>query len=296
MNKEIYEIRKNETINADIDYLIVSNYSPLCEKFEEFNKIKNLFLIDSDGTWNKSRKYNNIDNIIVVEIDYSNNAVDYGIVRNYFSKLQISSDALICIDSTNLVLQIYSYIYAYLTDIVQCDKVWFIYHEAKVYKNPSTYNYHDGVISTVQLECFGETENKKKELIVYLIGFEGSLTEAIDRMKEPEKKIIINGFPSYLLSYKDISILNNTHLFSNTYSVDYCSASNPFQTYNKLQSIYKKYNDKYKITVAPCGSTPSCIGAVMFAAAIEDVNIIISRPEKYNFVKRIYENRWLYCC
>lgn len=296
MKKEIYDIRKNEKIGVPVDWLIISNYSPLCESLDDFIEIRNLFIIDNDGTWNNNIAFDNVNHIFVVKVDYSHDAVDYGIVRDNFSKMNIQMDNLVCIDSTNLVLQIYSYIYAYLVDIVQCNKVWFIYHEAKIYKNPKDYKYHEGMINTVQLECFREVDRKKKELLVYLIGFEGMLTEAIDREKEPEKKIIINGFPSYLLSYKDVSILNNTHLFSNTYSIDYCTASNPFQTYNKLLSIYNRYNDEYKITIAPCGSTPSSIGAVMFAATIDDVNIIISRPERYNFEERVYENRWLYCC
>lgn len=296
MNKQIYDIKKNEICEEPIDWMIMSSYSPLCETMEGFKQIKNLFLIDNDGTWNETIKYPNVERIFLVKVDYTHTGVDYGIVREHFSKMDIHPDHNIYIDSTNLVLQIYSYIYAFLVDIVGCEKICFLYHEARNYKNPKEYKYHDGVITTVQLECFRERDIKKKELIVYLIGFEGMLTMAIDREKEPEKKIIINGFPSYLLSYKDVSILNNSHLFSNNYTVDYCTATNPFQTYNKLDSIYKRYGENYKITIAPCGSTPSSIGAVMFAATIEDVSIIVSRPEKYNYEKRIYENRWIYCC
>lgn len=296
MSREVYDVRKNENIEENVECLVISKYSPLCDNLGDFNYIENLFVIDDNETWDNDTCFENVGNIFVVPINYSDTAVDYGVVRNHFSKIDIGQDKLVYIDATNLALQIYSYIYAYLVDFVGCSKVWFIYHEAKRYKNPEDYNCHCGNISTVQLECFRETDVNKQELIIYFIGFEGMLTEAIDRVKEPGKKIIINGFPSYLLSYKDVSILNNTHLFVNSYDVDYCIASNPFQTYNKLHSIYKKYNGEYKITIAPCGSTPSSIGAVMFASRIEDVNVIAPRAESYNYESRIYENRWVYCC
>lgn len=294
MNKVIYDIQKNEKITDNVDWLIVSNYSPLCENLDDFIHIKNIFLIDLDNSWDSKEIFNNVDKIYVVDVNYKNEGIDYGIVREHFSKLLIGKNDLVCIDTSNLVLPIYSYIYAYLKDIVFCNTVWFMYHETKIYDHPDKYKLHDGILKPVQLECFRETENKKDELMIFLIGFEGSLTMAIDREKEPAKKIIINGFPSYLLSYKDASLTRNTHLFSDNYSLNYCTASNPYQTYNKLLSIYQKYKDKYKISIATCGSTPSSIGAIMFAASIDDVNIITTRPENYKHERREYKNRWIY--
>ncbi len=294
MNKVTYEMLRNEKITGKLDWLIIGNKSPLSKSLDEFDIIDNLVIIYFDDNPEEDISYKNVNNVFKYCVNYNNSGVDYGIVSDYICKLNISTDNFICIDSTCMILPVYAYIYAYLRDIINCKKVWFLYHEAKVYKNPRSYNYHNGTIITKQLECFRQTDIKGDELIIYLIGFEGMLTMAIDREREPAKKIIINGFPSYLISYKDVSILNNTHLYSNNFCIDYCTASNPFQTFNKLLSIYKRYHDKYQITIATCGSTPSSIGALMFAASIDDVNIITARPENYCFEKREYKNRWIY--
>lgn len=295
MEQEIYQIKKNENIDEVFNWFIISSFSPLIDKMEDVKHIENLIIICNDQHVDIPKSYSNVSNIFFIEVDYSIPCIDYGIVRNHISKFEFKSDHKICIDTTNLVIQIYSYIYTYLIDLRKCKDVWFIYHEIKAYNNPKEYKYHDGTLKIVQLECFEVKERKMQELIVFLVGFEGILTNLIEREKEPSKKIIINGFPSYLLSYKDVSLMNNSHLFSNKYTIDYCTASNPFQTYNKLLSIYDKYNTEYKITIAPCGSTPSSIGTVMFASTKSDVNIVIARPESYNFCKREYINRWIYC-
>lgn len=285
---------KNIKVIGTADWVFTSNTSPLMDNLSNFEEIENLIIFCVDPNIDVTLRECSVKKSSVIKIDYSNSDPDYGVTRKVVANFPMVNGSRVYIDCTNLMVSLYSYIYTYIREVYNESSVSFIYFETVNYEDPQNYQFHVGSLNKIQLDCFTENNDNDRELVVYLTGFEGSLTEVIDREIEPAKKVIINGFPSFLLSYKDISLVKNLHLHVNNFSVDYCSASNPYHVYNKLLSIYEKYKGDYKITLALCGSTPTSIGAIMLASDIGDVKVVVARPEKYEHIKRVYRNMWIY--
>lgn len=291
MNNKIYNINKNE-IKESVEWMLVSNLSPSISDMKILSKVSNLIILEMDDTEYKVVDGVAFKSIYKVKIDFNHEDIDFGVVRNHISAIEIQNNCSICIDVTNLAIPIYTYIIAYFYEIKGVTSLKILYHEAKEYKYP--YIHHEGYLKPVEMECFSKEGSSLNELIIFFIGFEGSVTKVIDIEREPNMKVILNGFPSYLLNYKDVSIVENQHLFSNNYEFDYCNASNPFIVYNKINSIYERNKLDYDISIAVCGSTPSVIGAIIFAKDHKDVNIISIKAEEYNFMTRESQNYWVY--
>ncbi|KAF6242088.1 hypothetical protein C6988_10185 [Nitrosopumilus sp. b1] len=134
-----------------------------------------------------------------------------------------------------------------------------------------------------EIPGFGSHEGKK-ELLVILLGFEGNRSLEILNEITPYKTITINGFPSYLLDYKDQSIiLNRDFLFQSgcKKAIKRASASDPFETYEVLETILKEHPG-YLLTIAPLGSKPMALGSLIFLLEHPDSSrAVFSYPQEY---------------
>jgi len=147
-------------------------------------------------------------------------------------------------------------------------------------------SYHStyGSLSVMEIPGFpGIESGASDKLLVVLLGFDGELASFITEEISPEKVIIVNGFPSYLPKFKDISLINNERLinYSDAHTtLGYVRANDPFAIYNYLESLISREKDA-SLTIAPLGTQPMALGACMFATMYKEARVIYPYPEKY---------------
>lgn len=138
--------------------------------------------------------------------------------------------------------------------------------------------------------------SSRKTVLVILLGFDGKVAVRIKEEYSAEKVILINGFPSYLPKFRDISLLNNKELVMACGKNDIYStyADNPFEVYNVLKRIKEKYSD-YKMLIAPLGAKPLALGTCVFA--IDHPQTAVLYVESSNYVEKTTEKEgesWRY--
>jgi hypothetical protein len=150
--------------------------------------------------------------------------------------------------------------------------------------NYQSYKSTDGPLDFIEIPGFpGEKADIDKEIAVILLGFDGELSAQTNEEIGINDTIIINGFPSYLPKFKDISIINNDKLLSSAISSDakkYASANNPFDTYNILFNIRRK-NPNALFIIVPVGTKPMALGSCLFAIDHPPCRFIYPLPMKY---------------
>lgn len=168
-------------------------------------------------------------------------------------------------------------------------RVLVYYTEPKHYHLDNIFDYsgNDGEININIIPGFeGKTARptSQKRMIFYILGFEMNyLNRLIPQDTNPDGIIPINGFPSYFPKYKDISLINNNvNYHENDIQVVFSEANNPFETFNRLSALAKKYDD-FCIDIIPAGSKPMALGACLFALknGKNDIRILYPFPEKY---------------
>lgn len=129
----------------------------------------------------------------------------------------------------------------------------------------------------------------KATVLVILLGFDGKVAVRIKEEYNAEKVLLINGFPAYLPKFRDISLLNNKELVSACSKDEIFStyADNPFEVYNVLYRIKKKYSD-YKLLIAPLGAKPLALGVCKFALDHPQMAVLYVESSKY--VEKSTEN------
>ncbi|MCM1244095.1 MAG: hypothetical protein NC293_00440 [Roseburia sp.] len=143
------------------------------------------------------------------------------------------------------------------------------------------YSKTEGGVEIKSIPGF-EGGRAKKTVLVILIGFDGKVAVRIKEEYNAEKVLLINGFPSYLPKFRDISLLNNKELVNgsrkdeifNTY------ADNPFEVYNVLDRIKRTYED-YKLLVAPLGAKPLALGVCKFGLDFPQTAVLYVESSKY---------------
>jgi hypothetical protein len=121
-------------------------------------------------------------------------------------------------------------------------------------------------------------ENESKCIFIALLGFEGNRPERILLQIDPTPKLIpVVGVPGFKLNFPSYTIACNRDVLESyrAYSeIHYAKASCPFEAYKVLSSIKKSYPDHYYY-VAPVGTKPHSLGAIMFALDNPDCTEIL---------------------
>ncbi|MBU2886411.1 hypothetical protein KO507_11615 [Gilvimarinus agarilyticus] len=128
-------------------------------------------------------------------------------------------------------------------------------------------------------------EDENRCLFVPLLGFEGnrprSLAYQID--PEPKKVIPIVGLPGFQIEYPTYTLVCNRDLleeFQAFSDIHFARASCPYEAYATLKSIKRYYSDHY-MYIAPVGTKPHGIGAVLYSIANpDDTEIMFDHPIK----------------
>jgi len=122
----------------------------------------------------------------------------------------------------------------------------------------------------------------KKNILVILLGFDGKVALRVKEMYSAEKVLLINGFPSYLPKFRDISLMNNKELVCGCEKEEIFStyADNPFEVYNLLNRIREK-NADYKLLIAPLGAKPLALGVCKFVLDYPQMGVLYADSSKY---------------
>ncbi|MFM9962569.1 MAG: hypothetical protein ACKV2Q_15260 [Planctomycetaceae bacterium] len=118
---------------------------------------------------------------------------------------------------------------------------------------------------------------------VPLLGFEGTrLLYLINQLEPPEQKIIpIVGVPGYRCEYPFVAYLANQKALRDSQAwrrVRFAAAECPFDVMNVLAGIHRE-NSREILTVAPIGTKPQALGAVLFAIRNPDkIELVYDHP------------------
>ncbi|MFV0398872.1 MAG: hypothetical protein ACK5JU_12825 [Bacteroidales bacterium] len=120
---------------------------------------------------------------------------------------------------------------------------------------------------------------------IALLGFEGGrFTQMYETIQPPTDKIIpIIGVPGYRPEYPFVAYWGNRQPLSTTESwqyVKYAAANSIVDVYYLLKKI-KKEPPVTKIKIAPIGTKPHAIGAILFAIKHpKDIEIVFDNPKR----------------
>lgn len=120
---------------------------------------------------------------------------------------------------------------------------------------------------------------------IALLGFEGGrFTYLIDNVQPAHDNIIpIIGVPGYRIEYPFVAYWGNRRPLKTTRSyenIKFAAANSLVEVYIMLTKIYKRVG-KYKIKLAPVGTKPHAIGAMLFAIKYpNDVELVYDNPKR----------------
>lgn len=300
-------------IDDKIDYIITCMGSDkrVYESLSIIKKAKSL--VENQILFDFKERFEKLDRVEKVKYsDYPKIANNIEIVNidglDEFQKIIISikgvlknadDKSIIYIDITGFIKPHFFMLIKALKLIIVDKKLKILYTEPEYYKfNKNLYDefeYLKGSLDIISIPGFiGSTSRGQDKILTILLGFEGNISSEIYEDVAPSNLHVVNGLPSYLQKFKDISILNNSRLIANSESITYANANDPFKMYNKL-SLIKSKNKSKTIVVAPLGTKPMALGACFFALNNPDVRVIYPYPENFNNSSNgNCSNCWLY--
>ena len=198
-------------------------------------------------------------------------------------KNNLSPDNHIAIDISCFTKPYFFSIIKYLKEQIGVKLVTIFYTEPMSYIfNYGNYHSGHGQLSVMEVPGYpGLNTRTKENVLVILLGFEGELSSFITEDVASDKTILVNGFPAYSQSFKDLSIIKNETLLGNVGTkIKYVKANNPFETFNLLEILKNEYPNAF-FNIAPLGSKPMALGACLFSLLDESVRIVYPLPEIY---------------
>lgn len=124
-----------------------------------------------------------------------------------------------------------------------------------------------------------------KKIFVPLLGFEGArFTQIYEDVSPSDDDIYpVVGLPGFRMEYPFVTLFSNKPPLQNTQSwanIQYVMANSVVDVYLKLLEIHESNQDA-KIIVAPIGTKPHAIGAILFAMKYDKrVELIYDNPKR----------------
>lgn len=121
---------------------------------------------------------------------------------------------------------------------------------------------------------------------IALLGFEGGrFTHLVENIQPPLDNIIpVIGVPGFRIEYPFVALWGNRQPLGETKSwnnIEYISANSLVDVFLLLTKIKKKSPPNTKIVLAPIGTKPHAIGAVLFAIKYpKEVEIVYDNPKR----------------
>ena len=143
----------------------------------------------------------------------------------------------------------------------------------------------DGVQPLPCLKKMIPYDEDNPPVFVSLLGFEGGRFAYLVTDQNPLNKKIrpIVGVPGYKMKYPYISLWGNRNVLTQRHCwkyIDYAEANSIVDIYYKLGKIYQR-NHHSRMVVAPIGTKPHAIGAIIYAIKHPDaVEILYDNPKR----------------
>jgi len=207
-----------------------------------------------------------------------------------------SSISSIGLDISVMTKPYFFFIIKLLKERFKVSQLHVFYTEPKTYEFPnglySKFRTCTGPLSIIEMPGYaGFEERGSKRKLIVLLGFDGDVTKEIYEDVAALDTELVNGFPSYIPKFKDISLIMNEKIVCNNNShVKYAKANNPFDIYNLLLKIKNNSNNSF-INIAPLGTKPMALGACLFSLHYPEVRIIYPLPEKYE--NKYSQSSWI---
>lgn len=285
------------------DYLYSTSYKDILD----FHPLKGSLYIYGYSTEDRSLLVNNLisnpsfSSINFIELEYSwkDVVIDKKTGNNYSLRsrksindlLRIYPASIIYIDISGLNNRVSA---ALLKNALELErvKVRVVYTEPKHYKiekfkEEGVFNDLSEQVNGIEpLPGFANIIPDDVDMkFVALLGFEGGrFTQMYETIQPPIDKIIpIIGVPGYRLEYPFVAYWGNRQPLNSTESwqyVKYAAANSIVDVYYLLQKI-KNQPPHVKIKLAPIGTKPHAIGAILFAIKYpRDVEIVFDNPKR----------------
>jgi hypothetical protein len=204
-----------------------------------------------------------------------------------FGKNKFDGSKKIGFDISCFTKPYFYYLIKLLRERFEVEKLIVFYTEPRSYLFPKGlfHKFHtsSGPLSIIEIPGYPgfESRDSKRKLVI-LLGFDGDLSKEINEDVSPNETVVVNGFPSYIPKFKDISLIANEKLVSDDkITIQYARANNPFEVYNLLESVKAQDGEGAFINVAPLGTKPMALGACLFALHNPDVRVVYPLPEMY---------------
>jgi hypothetical protein len=241
--------------------------------------------LESRGELNcwKELKLNHSNKVIIIRprgfdsVEVSILGGDFKIIslRNNKELYQLFEAERFLFDITSLRHNIWAPILRYVkTNNIQCRLLYAEPGSYKKHPSPSSDTTFDlttsfeGMLPLPSFSKIDGPDDDEKSIFVPLLGFEGSRPIRLLTEIEPEPRTIaIVGVPGFKIEYPTYTVTCNKRLFTD-YNVGneirYARASCPFEAYQVLSQIKQDFPEHY-MYIAPVGTKPHAVGAVMFA-------------------------------
>lgn len=111
-----------------------------------------------------------------------------------------------------------------------------------------------------------DSSSPHKAKLISLLGFEN---DRLSRILEEDDGAIYDDFehiialPAFKPGWENISLHRHSHELAGFHNLEFAPANNPYETYRVLEKIQKNSKDKH-LTIAPIGTKPHAIGAIIF--------------------------------
>lgn len=129
----------------------------------------------------------------------------------------------------------------------------------------------------------GEQSIDRNKLLILLVGFEFDRAMYLCEKIEPSRTIIaIGDQPTDEKFYKiNREVVNNLKNIIQDCEEIKVSANNPFNAQQDLESIIKKYKDRYNIIIAPMNTKLQTLGLYLAWENFPEIQIVYSCPESF---------------
>lgn len=162
------------------------------------------------------------------------------------------------------------------------------YAEPEIYKknpNPSSASYFDlsvelgGLAPLPGFARLSGPPDEQKCLFIAMLGFEGNRPSCLILQIDPPPKVMpILGAPGFEIEYPTLAVTCNRDFFREYRVHDehlrLARASCPFEVVEHLREIHHEYPEHY-LYIAPTGTKPHALGAVMYALEREEMTEIM---------------------
>lgn len=171
-------------------------------------------------------------------------------------------------------------------NMFQWDEVYFCYTEPGKY-NKNEHDDYDlknttmGFDQIPGLETFSDSSTEC-DWVVFL-GFEGSRLMRLEEESPSSRRYSIPhiSIPAMKTNWHNAAMNANSQFFelkiNNQEKLDYVSAINPFETYNRLTCLSHN-NSNVRLVISPIGPKPVMLGCVMYVIENENEMLLFDNP------------------